>query len=47
VFLSSLGSRGTGSGQFKKAIAVAVAPDGTVFVADFANNRIQKWKPKP
>jgi hypothetical protein len=25
---------------------VAVAKNGTVFVADFLNNRIQKWRPK-
>jgi DNA-binding beta-propeller fold protein YncE len=47
TFLSTFGSKGTGPGQFEKAIAVAVTRDGSVFVADFANNRIQKWKPKP
>ena len=26
-------------------MAVAVAANGTVFVADFGNNRIQKWQP--
>ncbi|MGN2393649.1 hypothetical protein [Pelomicrobium sp. G1] len=26
-------------------MAVAVAEDGTVFVADFLNSRIQKWRP--
>jgi hypothetical protein len=26
-------------------MAVAVAEDGTVFVTDFGNNRVQKWQP--
>ncbi len=35
-----------GSGEFGFAFAVAAAGDGTVFVADFANNRVQKWRPQ-
>ena len=27
-------------------LAVAVTDDGTVFVADYGNNCIQKWQPK-
>ncbi len=26
------------------ATAVAVAEDGTVFAADYGNNRVQKWR---
>ena len=43
TFLTSFGSRGSGSGEFEYPIAVAVAIDSTVFVADFGNNRIQRW----
>ena len=42
-FLTSFGARGAGPGAFEYPIAVAVASDDTVFVADFGNNRIQKW----
>ncbi len=28
---------------FNTALPVAVAEDGTVFAADYGNNRIQKW----
>ncbi len=34
-----------GGGRFGHAIAVAAAAGGTVFVADFQNNRIPKWRP--
>ena len=44
--MTSLGSRGSGNREFEYAIAVAVAADGTVFVADFGNNRIQQWQPR-
>lgn len=51
-YLGSFGEPGTGSGQFNFrrtacptcfAGAIAFAPDGTFFVADDANNRIQKF----
>jgi DNA-binding beta-propeller fold protein YncE len=44
TFLTSFGDKGTGPGQFDHDIAVA--EDGAVFVTDFLNNRIQKWRPK-
>jgi len=28
------------------AMGVAVADDGSVFVANFGNNRVTKWRPK-
>jgi hypothetical protein len=46
TFLTAFGEQGTGRGQFNHAIAVSVAKDGTVFVVDFGNNRIQRWRPK-
>jgi hypothetical protein len=44
--LAAFGVKGSGAGQFDKAIAVAITGDGTVFAVDYANNRIQKWRPK-
>jgi len=46
TFLTAFGGKGQGPGQFNKAIAVAAARDGTVFVVDYGNNRVQKWRPK-
>ncbi len=46
TFLASFGEHGSGPGAFTYAAAVAVADDGTVFVADFGNNRIEKWQPR-
>jgi DNA-binding beta-propeller fold protein YncE len=37
------GSQGTAAGQFQSPRAVAVAPDGSVYVADARNNRVQKF----
>lgn len=34
------------NGWFKTATAVAVGPNGNIFVADFYNNRVQKFSPK-
>jgi|GEM_PF-2277847 len=45
TFLTSFGEKGGGPAQFQHAISVAIADDGTVFAADYGNNRIQKWKP--
>jgi sugar lactone lactonase YvrE len=45
VFASKWGSRGTGDGQFNQPRDVAVAPDGSVYVADSINNRVQRFAP--
>lgn len=37
---------GSYNGWFKTATAVHVGPEGNIFVADFFNNRIQKFTPK-
>ena len=42
TFLGKWGSLGAGDGQFTHPPSVAVAPDGSVYVAD-ANNRIQRF----
>ncbi len=46
TFLAAFGERGNGPGQFTYVTAVAVAEDGSVFAADFGNNRITRWRPK-
>jgi len=37
---------GTGDGEFDSPGSVAVAPDGSVYVSDYLNNRIQKFTPE-
>ena len=39
----TFGSRGSGDGQLLRPAGVVVAPDGTVFVADQFNDRIEKF----
>lgn len=38
-----IGSEGTQTGQFKKPRSVAVAPDGSIYIADTDNHRIQHF----
>jgi len=43
--LFDFGTRGTGDGQFNLPRDVAVAPDGTVYVVDAGNFRVQAFAP--
>ena len=43
VFISKWGTQGTGDGQFREPEGVAVASDGSVYVADTRNHCIQKF----
>ena len=43
MFVSKWGTHGTGHRQFLYPAGVAVASDGSVYVADSSNNRIQKF----
>jgi glucose/arabinose dehydrogenase len=45
VFVSKWGTFGTDEGQFNFPMDVAVASDGSVYVADMVNHRIQKFLP--
>ncbi len=40
--IAAFGARGNGAGQFQFPSAITVGPDGSVYVADRGNNRIQK-----
>jgi DNA-binding beta-propeller fold protein YncE len=40
-FVNSWGSPGTGSAQFQRARALALGPDGLLYVADSCNHRVQ------
>jgi DNA-binding beta-propeller fold protein YncE len=42
-FLGEFGTAGRGHGQFLKPAGVAVGPDGTLFVADRCNWRVQRF----
>ncbi|MGH2610167.1 MAG: 6-bladed beta-propeller, partial [Tepidiformaceae bacterium] len=39
-FVRSIGSRGDGPGEFDEPVGLAIADDGTVFVADMYNRRV-------
>ena len=41
--LSTLGGRGSGDGQFQRPAGVAVGPDGTLYVTDHFNDRVQRF----
>ena len=43
VFGSKWGTEGTGDREFDFPIGVAVASDGSVYVSDYRNHRIQKF----
>lgn len=45
TFLTAFGISGSGPGALRFPMAVAVAKDGAVFVVDFGNHRVQKWRP--
>jgi YD repeat-containing protein len=45
TFLDKFGSSGSGEGQLSTPVGVTVGPAGVVYVGDYGNNRISKWKP--
>ncbi|MDE0721115.1 MAG: hypothetical protein OSB75_11260 [Dehalococcoidia bacterium] len=45
-FVSTWGTEGSDDGEFYYPTGVAVASDGSVYVVDLGNNRIQKFSPR-
>ena len=45
VFVQTWGSEGTGPGEFRDPIGVAIGPSGDIYVTDTGNNRIQRFSP--
>jgi len=39
------GREGVGEGEFRRPVGIGIGPDGSVYVADSQNNRIQKFAP--
>jgi DNA-binding beta-propeller fold protein YncE len=44
-YITQFGSAGLDPGQFDEPVGIAIGPDGTVFVADVWNQRIQSFVP--
>ena len=47
VFVSKWGTEGTRTVEFNQPVGVAVASDGSVYVSDLNNHRIQKFSVGP
>ena len=44
-FVQTWGSEGTGTGEFKDPVGIAIGSSGDVYVTDTGNNRIQRFRP--
>jgi DNA-binding beta-propeller fold protein YncE len=45
-FLKKTGSEGTGNGEFKQPMGIAVGASANIFVADTGNNRVEEFNEK-
>jgi DNA-binding beta-propeller fold protein YncE len=43
TYIKSVGTTGSGIGQFRSPCGMAFAPDGSVFVTDTGNHRVEKF----
>ena len=46
VYQSQFGSRGSGNGQFAYPVGIAFGTNGTIYVTDVGNNRVQRFDSK-
>jgi glucose/arabinose dehydrogenase len=44
---SKWGTYGEGDGEFEEPVGVAAAPDGSVYILESGNHRLQKFLPGP
>ena len=44
-YVKTIGSKGSGPGQFSEPVGISIAQDGTVFVADMYNSRVEILNP--
>jgi tripartite motif-containing protein 71 len=47
MYVTKFGSEGTGNGQFKDPLGVTINNEGSVYVGDSGNSRVQEWEPVP
>ena len=47
MFVTKWGTQGEGDGEFHGPTGIAVASDGSIYVAEWNNGRIQKFSPVP
>jgi YD repeat-containing protein len=43
VFMTKFGSEGTGNGQFKDPLGLTINNEGSVYVGDSGNSRVEEW----
>ena len=47
TFVTKFGTEGTGNGEFKDPLGVTINNEGSVYVGDSGNSRVQEWEQVP
>lgn len=47
TFITKFGSEGSGNGKFKYPWGIAITSEGTLYIGDIDNERIDEWQPAP